>query len=156
MALFTVESARLAGRKSVLAKKAKKIADAQAVEAIRKEAIASVVITVESPIVKHHLTRTLEHLERCNKALARAEDDNLDALSRAHERFFKEWVWLAGIAGPGQFKPERSVPPKSLGFGPLISNNPPAEQPVDVQPLTPSQPGAQELEAESSSEPPPN
>ena len=153
--LFTRENAAALGAKGGRARVAN--CRARKAEALRKPNPVVLAATLHAVEIAQEIAWLRKHMARINEALALSKTERAwDSLTKAHQRLFQAWVWLAQIPGPGQFKPERSVPPKSLGFGPLISNNPPAEQPVDVQPLTPNQPGAQEVEVESPTEPPPN
>lgn len=69
------------------------------------------------------LTRVRARLDKLDQLMSEAETDKeWDNYSRAYERMFRAWTWLAGIPHPGSMRPSKA----------------PSSRRPQVQPIEPS------------------
>jgi len=58
--------------------------------------------------IPDEVSRVRAQIEALNEQLdSCTEPDDWDCLTRSKERLFKQWVYLAGIPGPGNLKPSQ-------------------------------------------------
>jgi len=111
MALFTVETASVMGKRSAELRKQRELEQAERLANPTILPLATVSETDQNRQAK--LTRTCAQIDSLDALLDKCTDaKEWDCLTRAKERLFRAWVHLAGIPGPGQRKPapERSRP----------------------------------------------
>jgi hypothetical protein len=138
MPLFTPQNAREMSARGHEKRKQNKLAK------LYPGTLGPVVPVISAEAIAVELARLSVLKERLYEALLKATGFKAyDGLTRAYDRIFRAWTYVAQIPGPGQYHPEK--PPtyhglSSLNLESTIGSSPLDNgQVLDIEPVTPKQ-----------------